>query len=264
MEDITYEDAIEMYYSLKNRYNKKYKALKGKIINDTELSLKQKQKKIKKIKMPCIHCKAMYGSIFEDKNRILSVVCGNTQEPCKLNIRIKKPSVINIRDNINVIKEEIHEDKYNILRLKLSFLFGFMNEDELTQLFEDVKEKYDENVALLDLVLKLLEDSTQEKEREENLRVLNVEKYNTVNTIQNTMREFLATNNSNLVNDSVNILIDELDEIIENIRNNKYQEMYVETHTTEYGNTVRLIQNKNSLKSLEYNLEDGEVLNFDM
>lgn len=264
METVSYEDAIEMYYSLKHRYTTKYKAIKAKIINDTELTLKQKQKKVKKIKMPCVQCKTKFGTNFEDKDRILSVVCGNTENPCTLNIRIKKPSVINIRDNINTIKNDIHQDKYNILRLKLSFLFGFIQEDELTQLFEDVKEKYDENTALLDLVSKLLNDSTQEKERNDNIRVLNVEKYNSVNTIKKTMSEFIATNNNDLVNDSVDIFIDELDEIIKQIRANRYQEMYVETHTTEDGRIVRLIQNENSLQSLEYNLEDGEVLHFDV
>lgn len=262
--DLNYEEALDMYYSLKQKYEKKYNSNKAKIINDDELTRKQKQKKIKEIKMPCISCKKRVGTKFEEKDRKLIVVCGDQSNPCKLNIQIQKSETLNIKEYLRTVLEEHNDIENDIIRLKLSFLFGFINEEELTEVFDELKEKYKQNTTLLDSFNLFIKESLNTDERKENIRLLNIEKYNTVKEIKNMMAEFLATNNISLVKDSVELSLDTLNETLEKLRENKYREMFVETINSGNTKQIQLIQNEDSIQDLEYSMVQGEVLEFVM
>tara|TARA_B100001063_G_C16682532_1_gene512579 strand:- start:61 stop:855 length:795 start_codon:yes stop_codon:yes gene_type:complete len=262
MEGITYEDALNYYYSYKQKYEKKYNSRKGKIINDSSLSKKQKQSKIKTIKMPCISCKKAVGTTFEDKNRTLTAVCGNQESPCKLNIQIKKADTFFTDTYIPSLLVEKHSLENDIIRLKLAFLFGFIDGDELRSVFDELKEKIGDNTELLELSESFLKDSLELEARREQIRVLNVEKYNNIKEIKNMMGEFIVTKDASMLKDVVTINIENMEEVMEKLRANKYREMFVEIDHSEQGNIVRLIQNENSISDKEYEVNDGDVLQY--
>lgn len=262
-ETITYDDALETYYSLKQRYEKKYNTMKAKIINDDDLTKKQKQTKVKAIKMPCISCSKKVGTIFEDKDRKLSAVCGSQTQPCKLNIQIKKSETMFTPKYKEILFEERQTLEYDIIRLKLSLLFGFIDEEELNEVFDDLKKKYQENKDLNDLFEKFDMESLNLEERKEQIKLLNIEKYNTIKDIKKMMSEFMATNNTSLLKDSVEMSIENLSEILEKLRENKYREMFIETQSMgDKGTKVTLLQNTNSIHDLEYDIVEGEVQDF--
>ena len=145
MESITYDDALKYYYEFKQKYEKKYNTRKAKIINDSSKSKKQKQDNIKNLKMACISCKRPVGTTFEDKDRTLIAVCGDQQSPCKLNIKLKKSHTLLTDNYIPHLLDEKQTLESDIIRLKLSFLFGFIDEEELTHVFDELKSKLSEN-----------------------------------------------------------------------------------------------------------------------
>jgi hypothetical protein len=261
-EELTYEDALDTYYTLKQRYEKKYNTLKGKIINDTLLSKKQKQKKIKEIKMPCISCKKLVGTNFQEKERKLVAVCGNQTNPCKLNIQIKKSETLFIKDYLLSFLEEQNNIENDIIRLKLSFLFGFIHDDELADIFEELKQKYSENKNLIDSFNLFMRETINIEERQEQIKLLNLEKFNTIKEIKNIVSEFLVTKNNILIKDSIELLLDNLNEILEKLRENKYHEMFIEPIQDGNIRKFKLIQNENSINDLEYPINNGEVLFF--
>lgn len=262
MESITYDDALKYYYEFKQKYEKKYNTRKGKFINDKSMTKKQKRDYVKNIKMACISCKRPVGTTFEDKDRHLIAVCGDQQTPCKLNIKIKKADTMLTDNYIPYLLDEKQTLESDIIRLKLSFLFGFIDEDELTQVFDELKAKMSENNDLIDLTNGFITSSFDMEERKEQIRVLNVEKYNTVKEIKNMIREFITTRNNELVKDSVDMNIENLTEILQKLRVNKYREMYIETTNTDKGMIIHLIQNENSIHDKEYEVSEGEVLHY--
>ena len=262
MDSITYNNALKYYYEFKQKYDKKYNVRKGKIINDSNLNKKQKQNKIKTIKMPCISCKKMVGTTFEDKDRHLIAVCGDQKSPCRLNVKIKKGSTMLTDNYLPILLKEKQSLETDIIRLKLSFLFGFIEEEELGDIFDQLKLKLNENNDLIDLINNFLKSSLEMDERKEEIKVLNVEKYNTINEIKDIIGEFMTTQNIDLIKDAVNINIDNLYEIVGKIRANKYREMYIDTKTTEKGNVINLVQNINSIQDKEFEVSEGEVLHY--
>ena len=74
--------------------------------------------------------------------------------------------------------------------------------------------------------------------------------------------EFKTTQNIELVKDAVNMNIDNLSEILEKIRVNKYREMYVELTNSDNGTIVELIQHENSIHDKEFEVSEGEVLHY--
>ena len=53
-----------------------------------------------------------------------------------------------------------------------------------------------------------------------------------------------------------------MSEVMEKLRANKYRGMFVELVHSEHGNIVHLIQHENSINDKEYEVNDGEVLQY--
>lgn len=262
--ELSYEDALEYYYSYKQRYEKKYNKLKGKIMNDKSMSKKQKQEKIKNIKMPCISCKKKVGTLFQEKDKILYAVCGNQESPCNLNIQIKKATTLLTDSYVpNLIKEKniIQND---IIRLKLSHIFGLIDDDELSEVFEELKTKLNDVSELLEITDKFLKNTLETDMRREQIKLLNVEKYNNVKTIKNLISEYLSTKDNELLKDAVALNIENTNEVLDKLRANKYREMFIEPLQMKEKTMIHLVQNENSLQDKEFEAEGGEVLYYEI
>ena len=92
MDSTEIDEAIAYYYKLKGDYDKKYAHAKHTIFQSrNDISDKKRKAKIKKIKRKCVKCKQSGGTIFSNSNGILIARCGNKENPCSLDIQIKKP-----------------------------------------------------------------------------------------------------------------------------------------------------------------------------
>ena len=95
------ENALNEYYKLKSNYeNENYKNKKV-IMNNKELSKREKQREFQRLKPKCINCKRVGGTLFtntiKDKDddtkikniRTLKAICGVHENPCNLKIIIE-------------------------------------------------------------------------------------------------------------------------------------------------------------------------------
>ena len=98
--NINFTDAINYYYKLKRQYEKPHKNHIDKLLNNDQMTLKEKQEKAAAFKSKCISCGSLGGTIFKQEQNILSAQCGNTQNPCKINIKLQKGKYDNI---VNII-----------------------------------------------------------------------------------------------------------------------------------------------------------------
>lgn len=109
------KDAINEYYKLKSSYKSNQKV--------------------------CVNCKKTGGTKFwKDAKGHLRAICGNSSQPCKLDIDI----LANLNDNdinINLTKQSIEQTKQDIVKLKMDTIFGYVSEAESVKLFEQLKKE---------------------------------------------------------------------------------------------------------------------------
>ena len=121
----TLDEDLYKYYKLKQRYEKSIDKIKDNIReNYPDLSNAAKRKKMKKA-IKCIKCKKSGGTIFTNDNNILKAVCGNSEDPCDLDIEIKKGIYKNIRVMEEKYSNNIESLQNMIIKMKLNLLFGY-------------------------------------------------------------------------------------------------------------------------------------------
>ena len=109
----TLDEDLYKYYKLKQRYEKSIDKIKDNIKeNYPDLSNAGK-------------CKKSGGTIFTNDNNILKAVCGNSEDPCDLDIEIKKGVYKNIRVMEEKYSNNIESLQNMIIKMKLNLLFGY-------------------------------------------------------------------------------------------------------------------------------------------
>ena len=134
------------YYKLKNKYQNNIYKEKEKIkdkANKDNLSLSYIKKNIALLEIPCIKCKKKGGTIFNETENTCEAICGNTTNPCKLNIKINKIKTDNLEDKIITTDNDI---KNKIIEFKTNFLFNFIEEDYLVEQFNNLNIQLNEKM----------------------------------------------------------------------------------------------------------------------
>lgn len=115
------QEAVDEYYKLKSLYESSIKGQKDKI--------------------QCINCKKLGGTKFwKDAKGHLRAICGNSSQPCKLDIDILA-SLNEVQYQIDRTKQHIEETKQDIVKLKMDTIFGYVSEAESVKQFEQLKKQ---------------------------------------------------------------------------------------------------------------------------
>jgi hypothetical protein len=254
MEEINYYTALDTYFKLQNKYQNKIIKTKKKIYLDESLTKKEKKNKMSKVIGKCVSCDRNVGSIFMDEDRLYIAKCGDNIKPCKLNIELKKPHSYHIYNLNSLITNNLEEDKLNIIKTKLEYIYGLINNEELDNNFEEVKEQYDNDLRFFDFIINYYKEL---EERKEGLKELNNELYDNIQSLKNTIREFNKTNNRKYISDSYEYYTN-IRDIVKNLRELNYDHMYIE----DENNKKYLVQNQVSIENSEINIIPEEVISF--
>lgn len=136
-----FNEAVNQYYKLKNKYESSIQKNILKIMKDTTLSKPAKHEKFKQLKNKCVICGKDGGTIFIQENNILIAKCGNLVKPCALDIQLQKARYISITDRIMELNKIINKNKVETISSKLNFLFKFNSESETIEYFTKLKEE---------------------------------------------------------------------------------------------------------------------------
>jgi len=221
-----YDESVEDYFRLKTEYDNKYKT-KKRAIKNRDISLKEKRVLLRKIKIPCIHCKKRVGTQFTNTNGILRAVCGGTP-PCELNIEIKKADTRYLPAVISNIQNIVRKIKKEIIETKLDFLFGLEKEKETISLFESFKEKFNKANAFLVNLEEIIQSTYAEKERKAEIETATLQLYLENEQFTNAIASYKETKNNTFLSDAIEIYIDKILILQERIQYNKYAEIYVD------------------------------------
>ena len=248
----SFNDVLNEYYKLKSQYESSLHKKKYGIIRNTNLTAKEKKQMFARLKPKCINCKKDGGTIFSNKDNVLKAVCGNTSTPCNLNIEIRKGDYIQIEDIMNIFNADIKQYKADIIKTKLHFLFGYEDETNASEQFDQLKEEFTNDSQILgglknnynNIINKNKEALLLEESKLEKL-IHQVKEYN-----------ILSKDNPEVLNDIVDLYISNIQPVEQQIRELKYKNMDVQyfEDTDEY----KLIQQQHTLDDLEITLGDSE------
>lgn len=255
---VTYEEALNNYYKLKNDYEKKYYTKKIKIINNDLLSIKDKKKEISNIKQKCINCNKDGGTVFKYENKKLIALCGHKTSPCNLNISLSKHKILDIRNLLYDLENKIDELKTNIIKVKLDFLFNYNNQQISLELFNKFKKELEEiNVKYSDLILNYtsITNNLDLKHEIDNNLLSQHELLEKIKIINN---EYITTKSIYYINDLVELYINEFIKINNNILNLKYKYNNVEK-IISHSDIYKLNQYKNNFDEFEVTIENPKV-----
>jgi len=142
---------LNMYFKLKNKYEKQWQLTKRKNLR----SLKNKREgknKIKMLEKKCIQCRRKGGTLFEYSDNVYKAKCNASENKCSLNIEIK-PAKYFIYDQFEQMtdkKLEIIKDK--IIKNKLNLLFDLENEDVALGEFNNLKEEFKKESEIMKFI----------------------------------------------------------------------------------------------------------------
>ncbi len=267
--------AVVRYYKLKGDYDAKYKNAKNKITK-SDLSLSEMRKKIKSMKMKCINCKQNGGTIFTNKDGILTAKCGNTESPCALDIQIKRGKWMLLTKAADLSEEDIELSKENIIDLKLDLLFGLRTEEQIASDFDESKRDYKSLVKQLDMINGVIESEntikiggpTKDGDSVRNIPIkeyLNIKKRQLKQLVirfKSLVKEYMEEDEvlakQDLMQQAINIYTEQIFPIMTNIRESKYAVTMMDK-TEERGMFI-MKQVKTLLQNLDFEYEFGEII----
>jgi len=267
--------AVIRYYKLKGDYDKKYNNAKKKITK-SGLDLNQIRKKLRSMQMKCINCKQNGGTIFTNKDGILTAKCGNTGSPCGLDIQIKRGKWMLLPKAADLSRIELESTKAEIIDLKLDLLFGLRTEEQIATDFDNEKRDYKSLVKQLDMINGVIESENTIKigaptKDEDSVRNIPIKEYlniktrqlkNHVSTFKSLVKEYMEEDDvltkQDLMERAMNIYVEQIFPLMKNMRESKYAVTMMDT-AEERGMFI-MKQVKVLLQNLDFEYEFGEII----
>ena len=258
-QDISVKEVLNEYFKLKKKFENDIMFNKNKIINNVKLSNKEKRLEFLKLKPKCVNCKrpSTKGTIFSityhepndvnDSYRSFKASCGYIVDPCNLNIDLELGSVNSIEEDLNELSEDIKYYKNTIINDKNRLIFGLMTTQTAVDNFESNKEAITNATSLYEKYLNIWKNITDNPDKKVELDNSIVLSYNYIKQIQASITKMKENDNTQYASEAVNIYYNELEPLLQKIRNLKYGEFFVYQDNKDY---CRLIQNKYTITDI--------------
>lgn len=255
-QQMSYDESIVRYMELKHDYE----------ISTKKMNSRNKKKKNTKMKPQCVSCRRYVGTVFAYNNNIYSAACGaaSSNNPCELDIRIKRTKVSKVKDIISKQREEYEGIKNEILQLKLDYLFKFMNETDMVNTFDALKLK-----------LKTLKKTLNDIETKQN-RILSDKSTSShiaresvkqsLDVINNLVNNYYSVSRDQEKNDIVkDIVMEYVDNLMPKIKNwriSAYNIYEIERFTDKnQTNSIVVKHNEYKLEENVYSTDNEQIVN---
>ena len=245
----TYLDEVNNYFKLKESYNDKLNQEKQKIINNKDLTAKEKRQKFHQYKKKCINCKQLGGTIFTQKDNIFKAYCGNTAKPCNLNISINREQKILIDEKLIEYIKTINSIKKQIILTKLDYVFNYTSEDESIVKFNELKTNLNDITDNYNTLYTQYINITHNLDNNDTIMTKLLNRADLINSIKSRMSLFKSTNNIKYVKECVELFITDLTQLNRELRELQYNIINIEKIDNEF----HLIKDSYTLKELQIN-----------
>lgn len=220
--------AIEDYYKLKNEYDTKIDKQRKKIRNDKTLTKEERRRKMLEIVPKCINCGKPGGTNFSINNKILRCVCGNTTDPCGLNIEVNRGDFEDISTTYNFLTNESEVIKQDIIRTKLDLLFNYSSEEETINKFNELREEYKSVETAIMEMQEQFEEIILGKKNAEEIIEAKQNLYNFKNQLSELAKQYAESGDEALIQDMIELYIGEIRPEAEKLRDFQYAVSMIE------------------------------------
>lgn len=259
-----YDDALNEYFRMKNQYEKQIHSKK------MDIYIREPNKKIAKRLLlqynpSCVKCRRPVGSIFKKKedNKYIAI-CGDTQNPCNLNIEIFTGSLLNSQLIFDISKEDFDDIRDIVIRQKLDTLFDYVSEEESAKLFKTQTEAYIEAEKLYKIYLdkhnELHNNPIKKQQIQDKIKSI----FTLIETNKNLVGEYKKTHNREFLKAAVDLQRTDIKSAVDSLRSLKYEIMEINSVKTNKTFPLNTLFQKNiSLSKLNFSTgEPPRVISF--
>lgn len=261
--ETNYKDALNEYFRLKSLYETGLHD-RRKRIYDKEPNKKNAKRLIQEYTHPCIKCKRKVGSVFSRKDNLYTAICGDTKNPCNLDIKIFPGMLLEFKTMFDLTKEDFENVSDIIILQKLDTLFNYINEEDSVKQFKKQLELYTENQLLYKDLLDKYNELYDNKDTNELIKNKKEQIFQDIDRNKKLIDEYKKTNNRELLTTAVDFQINTILPEVRNLRALKYEIM--EINSRDIGKTFpvnTLFQHPVSLSKLDYKSgEQQRVISF--
>lgn len=216
-QNINYVDALRKYFQLKNKYESDLHKTRRKAF-DSVKSKKEGRRRALEVKPKCIKCKRPVGTIFTRDGERYKAICGDSQQPCTLNIELFHGSPNLLIDALYMFKEDVDELKDDIIKQKLDTLFSYVSEATSIRLFKKTIESFNFDSKLYEELLKKNDDNHFNATKLELINKKREHIFKLIEQIRILLKEYEDTENRELLKTAMELQVNSLFPETRNLR----------------------------------------------
>lgn len=171
----------------------------------------------------CFGCTRKVGNIFRYSGGIYYALCGDTKQPCDMDIQIRRKQDHNIFDMINDEMRTIEKTKQNIMELKVQFLFRFINEELLVEEFQKLKKILKESIQRVSQY-----QNPVYNERSRELTDITDDLNNLLKSQHEDYKKYISTKDPSILNEILTDIVENISPLLNMIRDLQYSYIDVE------------------------------------
>jgi hypothetical protein len=265
-QNITPNEAINIYYSLKNKYETMYNEKYVKPILKSNKTNKEKRVEYSRLpKNECVNCKRNVGTTFsiyldvKESLRKYVVKCGDLADPCPLDLQIQTSFREQFSKAINDELKKVETIKLKIIKEKNNALFF---NKKVLEAFESLTQ---ELKGVTQIAGYLIESNILKNENPEKAILLKktIDEFSKglLVPFKKLINEYMEKNEELKLNAAVHLYIDEMIPKLKEIQALKYDVTYID-YDEESGINY-LIQYPHSQQNTEFTVEsDDKVIKY--
>jgi transcription elongation factor Elf1 len=264
-QSVEVSEAIQAFFKLKNEYETSRRKLKKDTFKKSSTKKEAKQK-ISEMRFKCINCKnqgSPEGTLFSMKDRTFTVTCG-AQNKCNLNIKIFAGYFSDLYDYYSLFKDDVEDNKENIIKHKLDTLFNYTSEREAIQLFKQEMKQYSQNNILLKELLHTYNNLHHNEERSLKIaeKKARIDEINA--NIEKMLKEYKSTGNREILNLLISTHINELLPETRNLRYLLFEITEIDFLEKNREVINVFVQKQNQLAKIDYTFNNpAKVIQFE-
>ena len=247
-----FSESLDKYFELKKQYEEKVRTMKQNIYKKA-ISKKAAKASIKMVRPPCIQCSRPVGTVFSNKDRNYTALCGDTTKPCSLNIKIYAGKFDSINDEIVFLNYLVENVKENIIRLKMDALFNYTDEKKAAAKFKEEFENYNETNFLFGEVKRKYEELHFNDEKNDKIKAKEADIDKLKEDIARFLKEYSVTGNRLILEQA---LVKHIKELIPETNSGRYLKYgtmeVVESEPEKFRTLYTLFQKDVALNKLDF------------
>jgi len=243
----TYVDALNEYFKMKASYEKDLNKAK-RTAYEKAPTKKMGRNSAKAVKVPCVKCKRPVGTQFLIKNNKYVAICGDTRNPCNLDIQIYNGMFSRYQEFMQEYKTEIEVAKQKIICDKLDVLFSYISEEQSIAEFKKDLEEYNINSDVYDKLATGHNEIYNNPVKDDFVMKKNEVIFKLTESVHALLAEYKESNNHELLSQAVRVQAEQISAEARNLRMLKYEVMEMDKREPK-------IENENTMVVLDKNCQ---------